>query len=98
MQAHDHYVREDDAEPLGKPCGTYRLGAHGLDSISLKLAAGPSEPLRPLSMVASGGESSRIMLALKAAPVHVLKATCDEPASDLLLPASGGRLTRRFTP
>ena len=31
-------------------------------------AAGPAEPLRPLSAVASGGESARIMLALKAAP------------------------------
>lgn len=97
MQAQDHHVGVNDAEPLGKPSGTYRLGAYGLDSISLKLAAGPSEPLRPLSMVASGGESSRIMLALKAAPVHVLKASCDEPASHLLLPASGGNSLERFT-
>ena len=65
--------------------GTYKLQLHGLDTVILQLSAGPSEPLRPLSMVASGGESSRIMLALKAAPIHVLEATHDAS----VLPASG---------
>lgn len=40
----------------------------GLDVAEFLLAAGPSEPLRPLAAVASGGESARVMLALKAAP------------------------------
>ena len=47
------------------------MGPSGLDFIELQLAAGPSEPPRPLGLIASGGESSRIMLALKAAPTHV---------------------------
>ena len=37
----------------------------GLDAITMLLAANPGEPPRPLARVASGGELSRIMLALK---------------------------------
>ena len=37
----------------------------GLDEVSLLLSANEGEPLKPLSKVASGGELSRIMLALK---------------------------------
>lgn len=36
--------------------------------VEFLLASGPYEPLRPLSAIASGGESARVMLALKAAP------------------------------
>jgi DNA repair protein RecN (Recombination protein N) len=39
--------------------------ASGIDSIELMLAANPGEPPRPLRKVASGGELSRTMLALK---------------------------------
>ena len=46
----------------------YRLTSSGLDAVDFLLAAGPAEPLRPLAAVASGGESARIMMALKAAP------------------------------
>eukprot|EP00798_Chlamydomonas_sp_ICE-L_P020777 gene20777-27601_t len=49
----------------------FMVGSSGLDWVEFLLAAGPSEPLRPLSAVASGGESARIMLALKAAPCAV---------------------------
>lgn len=38
---------------------------NGLDEVSLLLSANEGEPLKPLSKVASGGELSRIMLALK---------------------------------
>lgn len=48
---------------------TYTVTPTGLDQVKFLLGAGPGEPLRPLSDVASGGESARIMLALKAAPV-----------------------------
>lgn len=47
---------------------SYRAGETGLDSVEFLLAAGPAEPLRALGSVASGGESARIMMALKAAP------------------------------
>ena len=46
----------------------YALGPSGLDHVHFMLGAGPGEPLRPLAAVASGGESARIMLAVKAAP------------------------------
>lgn len=42
------------------------LYARGLDRIAFQLAANPGEPPKPLKQVASGGEISRIMLALKA--------------------------------
>jgi DNA repair protein RecN (Recombination protein N) len=39
--------------------------AHGIDQLELMLTANPGEPARPLRKVASGGEMSRTMLALK---------------------------------
>lgn len=41
------------------------LGPEGLDRVEFLLAANVGEELRPLSRIASGGELSRIMLALK---------------------------------
>src|SRR5262249_58981666 len=41
------------------------LGPAGSDEIEFFLAANPGEEARPLARVASGGELSRIMLALK---------------------------------
>lgn len=40
--------------------------AHGYDEAEFKISANPGEPERPLKDVASGGELSRIMLAIKA--------------------------------
>ncbi|MEJ2010255.1 MAG: DNA repair protein RecN, partial [Acidobacteriota bacterium] len=40
-------------------------GPHGLDNIELRISPNPGEDLRPLGKIASGGELSRIMLALK---------------------------------
>lgn len=42
------------------------LSGTGIDEVKFLLAANPGEPAKPLRMVASGGEVSRIMLALKA--------------------------------
>ncbi len=41
--------------------------AHGLDRVEILFAANPGEPARPLRKIASGGELSRVMLALKSA-------------------------------
>jgi DNA repair protein RecN (Recombination protein N) len=41
-----------------------RLQPHGLDRVELMLQANPGEPARPLRRIASGGELSRVMLAL----------------------------------
>jgi DNA repair protein RecN (Recombination protein N) len=42
-----------------------RYGRTGADAVEFMLAANPGEPMRRLSAVASGGELSRVMLALK---------------------------------
>ncbi len=42
-----------------------QFGKDGYDKISFLIALNPGEPCRPLETVASGGELSRIMLALK---------------------------------
>ncbi len=44
---------------------TSEVPAWGADQLELMLAANPGEPARPLRKVASGGELSRTMLALK---------------------------------
>lgn len=41
------------------------LGPHGADEVEIKLAAHPGAPLLPLAKGASGGELSRIMLAIE---------------------------------
>jgi DNA repair protein RecN (Recombination protein N) len=43
-----------------------RPAPHGLDEVSLRFTANPGEPPRPLQRIASGGELSRVMLALKS--------------------------------
>ena len=39
--------------------------AHGSDTIDFRIATNPGEPLKPLNEIASGGEMSRVLLALK---------------------------------
>ncbi|GIV09692.1 MAG: DNA repair protein RecN [Fimbriimonadales bacterium] len=53
------------------------IDATGADSVEFLFSANPGEPPRPLNKIASGGEMSRVMLALKtalanAAPVPTL--------------------------
>jgi DNA repair protein RecN (Recombination protein N) len=40
---------------------------HGWDQIEYRISTNPGEPLKPLTEIASGGEMSRVMLALKVA-------------------------------
>ncbi len=42
-------------------------GSQGLDRIGLQVSANPGQPLQPLAKVASGGELSRISLAIQVA-------------------------------
>jgi len=42
------------------------IGARGLDRVEFRLSTNPGEDVRPLARIASGGELSRTMLALKA--------------------------------
>ena len=46
-------------EPEPKPLAT------GMDRVEFMISPNPGEPLRPLAAIASGGEISRVMLALK---------------------------------
>jgi DNA repair protein RecN (Recombination protein N) len=39
--------------------------SHGWDTIACLIATNPGEPLKPLDQIASGGEMSRVLLALK---------------------------------
>jgi DNA repair protein RecN (Recombination protein N) len=39
--------------------------AHGSDTVACLIATNPGEPMKPLDEIASGGEMSRVMLALK---------------------------------
>jgi DNA repair protein RecN (Recombination protein N) len=51
--------------PLGDDPAASEVPSGGADQLELMLAANPGEPARPLRKVASGGELSRTMLALK---------------------------------
>ncbi|MED4463798.1 DNA repair protein RecN [Metabacillus fastidiosus] len=46
--------------------GSIKFHADGADVIEFYLSTNPGEPLKPLSKTASGGELSRIMLAMKS--------------------------------
>jgi DNA repair protein RecN (Recombination protein N) len=46
--------------------GGSRLEASGADEVEFLIAPNPGEELKPLSRIASGGELSRVMLAVKA--------------------------------
>ena len=41
------------------------MGINGIDKIQFLLSTNPGEPVKPISKIASGGELSRIMLAIK---------------------------------
>jgi DNA repair protein RecN (Recombination protein N) len=58
-------VDAGSATRIGAQPGRYAFDAHGLDAVAFLVSANPGEPLRPLAKVASGGETSRLMLALK---------------------------------
>ena len=45
--------------------GTVRFGAKGSDRVSFFISPNPGEEVKPLSRIASGGELSRTMLAMK---------------------------------
>lgn len=49
------------------------IGSTGMDDVEMMFSANEGEPLKPLASVASGGEISRVMLAIKA-----VLAQCDK--------------------
>jgi DNA repair protein RecN (Recombination protein N) len=59
---------ETRLEPISAAAG--ELAATGADRVEFWIAANPGEPARPLRLTASGGEISRVMLAIKGALAH----------------------------
>ncbi len=56
----------ESGEALDDEPGSPRAGSSGLDAVELLFSANAGESPRPLNRVASGGELSRVMLALKS--------------------------------
>ncbi|HUT55742.1 MAG TPA: DNA repair protein RecN [bacterium] len=65
---------EARVEPEGG--GEGELGPHGADRVAFFLSPNPGEDLKPLSKIASGGELSRIMLALRVMPSAEADVPC----------------------
>ena len=49
----------------GEPEQCYACDLTGIDRVQFLIAPNPGEPFKPLTKIASGGETSRLMLALK---------------------------------
>jgi DNA repair protein RecN (Recombination protein N) len=70
-----------EMQKLGMPGGRFEvtltplpkdeLGAHGLERAEYQVSANPGQPLKPLTRVASGGELSRISLALQVVTARI---------------------------
>ncbi len=58
--------RLPDPNGLQLPEGTFAFDRDGIDQVEFLISTNPGEPLKPLAKIASGGEISRTMLALKA--------------------------------
>lgn len=76
----------ESMQTLGMPGGVFKTrveaqqppvhSAHGNDEIEFLVSANPGQPERPLAKVASGGELSRISLALQVAAVEAAPLPC----------------------
>lgn len=65
-------IRQEAATGLRFPDGRrYVVGPTGADAVEFVASFNPGEALRPLERVASGGETSRFLLALKSALAEV---------------------------
>jgi DNA repair protein RecN (Recombination protein N) len=61
-------IPDADGVPVG--ADAFSFSATGVDRVEFLIAPNPGEPLKPLSRIASGGETSRLMLALKTILAH----------------------------
>jgi DNA repair protein RecN (Recombination protein N) len=66
-EASDGATVESPPEGTGVAPGRYDFDEKGLDQVVFLLSANVGEDLKPMVKVASGGETSRLMLALKTA-------------------------------
>ncbi|MCC7163961.1 MAG: DNA repair protein RecN [Anaerolineae bacterium] len=58
--------RVEDPHGLSVGDKRYSFESSGIDKVEFLVSPNPGEPLKPLAKIASGGETSRMMLALKA--------------------------------
>jgi len=58
--------RVEDANGLVVGDQRFSFESSGIDKVEFLVSPNPGEPLKPLAKIASGGETSRLMLALKA--------------------------------
>lgn len=58
-----------DADGVEVDGVSYQFGPEGLDQVEFMISPNPGESLKPLIKIASGGEISRIMLAIKAVTI-----------------------------
>ncbi|MDH3465010.1 MAG: DNA repair protein RecN [Gammaproteobacteria bacterium] len=73
-------------EELAMPAGEFRVAIdnqrrdtptrYGFDEVQFIVTANPGQPLQPLSKVASGGELSRISLAIQVATAAIARIPC----------------------
>ena len=70
-----------------------KFTSKGVDDVKLYIAANPGEPLKPLEKVVSGGELSRIMLALKT--VFIDKDLIPSVIFDEIDTGISGRIAQR---
>ena len=59
-----------------EPCEPVAFSPNGNDEVEFLVSANPGQPPRPLAKVASGGELSRISLALQVAAVEAAHLPC----------------------
>lgn len=63
---HVHASTADDAATAQQDAVYARMTPHGFDDVRFLWSANPGEPARDLAKIASGGELSRVMLAVKS--------------------------------
>ncbi len=64
FQVHFQHTTAEDGVPL-EDGRKVAFSAHGIDQVEFLIAPNPGEGFKPLVKIASGGETSRLMLALK---------------------------------
>ena len=69
------FQRQEDPTGVSLDGKRYAFSAAGIDRVEFLVSANPGEPPKPLAKVASGGETARLMLALKG----VLSAADEVP-------------------
>ena len=69
-----------------------KCGPYGMDDIEFMISANPGNPLQPLAKIASGGELSRVMLALKTIFARTLSHNIETMIFDEIDTGIGGEV------